>query len=157
MNRRRFISRATGAAGAICLAKNSFGASENLEKSSEFLTMSETILEGEMTYRTLGATGKKVSAIGLGGSHIGKPEMESELLAKTASAATGKYKKFKTDSKFDGTAKNPKWLGGTQENQFWITNYKLRMSKNIRGSVKIKNASAILRQKHFLFLDVLGN
>ncbi len=38
------------------------------------------------------------------------------LLAKTKTAAmTGKFEKFKTDSKFDGTAKNPKWLGGMQE------------------------------------------
>ncbi len=48
-----------------------------------------------------------------------KPMTQTEistLLAKTASAAaTGKYEKFKTDSRFDGTAKNPKWLGGTQE------------------------------------------
>lgn len=48
-----------------------------------------------------------------------KPYTESEmtaLLAKTKEAAmTGKFEKFKTDSRFDGTAKNPKWLGGMQE------------------------------------------
>lgn len=38
------------------------------------------------------------------------------LLAKTAAAArTGKFERFKTDMKFDGTAKNPKWLGGMEE------------------------------------------
>ncbi len=38
------------------------------------------------------------------------------LLAKTKSAAmTGKFERFKTDSRFDGTAKNPKWLGGVPE------------------------------------------
>ena len=38
------------------------------------------------------------------------------LLAKTKSAAmTGKFERFKTDNRFDGTAKNPKWLGGMQE------------------------------------------
>ena len=38
------------------------------------------------------------------------------ILAKTKEAAmTGKFEKFKTDNRFDGTAKNPKWLGGTQE------------------------------------------
>lgn len=39
-------------------------------------------------------------------------EEVSTLLAKTKNAAmTGKFEKFKTDSRFDGTAKNPKWLG----------------------------------------------
>ena len=33
-----------------------------------------------MIYRTLGSTGQKVSAIGLGGFHIGNPVMESESL-----------------------------------------------------------------------------
>lgn len=37
------------------------------------------------------------------------------LLAKTAEAAkTGKFERFKTDAKFDGTAKNPRWLGGME-------------------------------------------
>jgi tyrosyl-tRNA synthetase len=34
------------------------------------------------------------------------------LLARTAQAAqTGRYELFKTDQRFDGTAKNPQWLG----------------------------------------------
>ena len=38
------------------------------------------------------------------------------ILGKTKSAAmTGKLEKFKTDNRFDGTAKNPKWLGGMSE------------------------------------------
>ena len=32
-------------------------------------------LRGEMLYRLLGSTGERVSAIGLGGSHIGKPAL----------------------------------------------------------------------------------
>jgi len=35
---------------------------------------------GDMIYRTLGKTGEKVSAIGLGGSHIGRPAQESEAI-----------------------------------------------------------------------------
>lgn len=36
----------------------------------------------------------------------------SALLARTAQAAsTGRYELFKTDVRFDGTAKNPQWLG----------------------------------------------
>jgi predicted aldo/keto reductase-like oxidoreductase len=36
----------------------------------------------------------------------------SALLARTAQAAsTGRYELFKTDVRYDGTAKNPQWLG----------------------------------------------
>jgi predicted aldo/keto reductase-like oxidoreductase len=39
-------------------------------------------------------------------------EAVNHLLARTATAAaTGKYELFKTDSRFDGTAQNPQWLG----------------------------------------------
>ena len=36
-------------------------------------------LRGEMLYRKLGRTGETVSAIGLGGSHIAKPEVSEEI------------------------------------------------------------------------------
>ncbi len=40
------------------------------------------------------------------------PEQVSDLLARTAQAASaGKYEPFKTDTPFDSTAHNPKWLG----------------------------------------------
>jgi len=35
---------------------------------------------GDMIYRTLGKTGERVSAIGLGGSHIGRPSTEAEAI-----------------------------------------------------------------------------
>ncbi|QEL20655.1 aldo/keto reductase [Limnoglobus roseus] len=39
-------------------------------------------------------------------------EQVAELLGRTAKAAAeGKYERFKTTNGFDGTAKNPKWLG----------------------------------------------
>ena len=44
---------------------------------------------------------------------MSKPD-QTALLARTREAAlTGKYEPFKTSSIFDGTANNPKWLGGT--------------------------------------------
>ncbi|MBW4451125.1 MAG: hypothetical protein KME38_31045 [Spirirestis rafaelensis WJT71-NPBG6] len=39
-------------------------------------------------------------------------EQTAALLAKTAKvAAKGEYELFKTSDRFDGTAKNPQWLG----------------------------------------------
>jgi len=48
-------------------------------------TLSASVLSaqtksGDMIYRTLGKTGEKVSAIGLGGAHIGRPKEESEAI-----------------------------------------------------------------------------
>ncbi len=78
MNRRNFISQAAIAAGAIALAKDGFAAVENAPHSTDFTAAPTPVLEGEMFYRTLGATGEKVSAIGLGGYHIGKPPLEAD-------------------------------------------------------------------------------
>src|SRR5947208_14017306 len=41
---------------------------------------------GDMIYRTLGRTGEKVSAIGLGGFHIGLPQDEPEGIRVIGSA-----------------------------------------------------------------------
>jgi len=41
--------------------------------------MAEADVRGEMPYRTLGRTGEKVSAIGLGGWHIGLPKVDEKL------------------------------------------------------------------------------
>src|SRR6266436_2665643 len=154
VSRRSFLKSAATAAV--------FGAS------SPHTLMAET-KEG-MPQRALGRTGEKVSAIGLGGYHIGKQADEAEsitiilesktvtpieclhyalnlptstvitgidslkvldhaleaaktfkpmskeaitrLLARTAAAgATGRFELFKTESRYDGTAHNPQWLG----------------------------------------------
>ncbi|MEO7338454.1 MAG: aldo/keto reductase [Caldimonas sp.] len=42
---------------------------------------------GDMLYRTLGRTGEKVSAIGLGGAHIGKPPVDEPLAIKLIQSA----------------------------------------------------------------------
>jgi len=80
MNRRDFLGAATVAAGTLALTQNGLGAEENLFTAAENFSTPETTIEGEMIYRTLGATGEKVSAIGLGGFHIGKPETEAESI-----------------------------------------------------------------------------
>ena len=42
------------------------------------LTSSPGTLSGEMLYRTLGRTGERISPIGLGGFHIGKPRLTDD-------------------------------------------------------------------------------
>ncbi len=54
---------------------------------------------GPMPMRTLGSTGVSVSAIGLGGFHMGSQLLESESI------------KNKTSIQFDSTTQNPEWLG----------------------------------------------
>jgi aryl-alcohol dehydrogenase-like predicted oxidoreductase len=61
VNRRIFLSEAVTAATLL-------GAQSEDER------------RGEMIYRTLGRTGQKVSAIGLGGSHIGRMKNEQEAI-----------------------------------------------------------------------------
>jgi hypothetical protein len=41
-------------------------------------------------------------------------ERESLLARTKEAAATGKHELFKTAQKYDGTAKNPKWLEGAE-------------------------------------------
>jgi aryl-alcohol dehydrogenase-like predicted oxidoreductase len=45
--------------------------------------------DGEMIYRTLGRTGERVSAIGLGGFHIGTLEEKSDAIASFAAPRIG--------------------------------------------------------------------
>lgn len=69
MDRRDFLKSATGAVGAAAAA--------------QFLTESAQAASagaeaGGMIYRPLGRTGERVSAIGLGGYHIGKPSLSEQ-------------------------------------------------------------------------------
>lgn len=63
LHRRDLFGALAGAAAAGALSEN--------------LPAAET-RSGDMIYRTLGRTGEKVSAIGLGGSHIGNPKDAAE-------------------------------------------------------------------------------
>ena len=81
MNRRKFTSKTAVGAGALAMTHKAFGA-ENMAKTNQTMTFEtpKTTLEGEMIYRTLGSTGEKVSAIGLGGFHLSKPKTDEEAI-----------------------------------------------------------------------------
>ena len=81
MNRRNFIGKTAAAAGALALTHGVFGGEPAAETSqADTLDTPKTTLEGEMIYRTLGSTGEKVSAIGLGGFHLSKPPTDEETV-----------------------------------------------------------------------------
>src|SRR5881397_1651698 len=65
MPRRDFVESVAVAGAALSLGASAWGAETK---------------SGEMIYRTLGRTGEKVSAIGLGGYHIGVPPQEEESI-----------------------------------------------------------------------------
>jgi len=79
MNRRKFISKTAVGAGALAITHKAFGA-ENMAEANQTMSFEtpQTTLEGEMIYRMLGATGERVSAIGLGGFHLSKPKTDEE-------------------------------------------------------------------------------
>jgi predicted aldo/keto reductase-like oxidoreductase len=71
MNRRQFLKAAAGSALLTAILK----------------ARDESLASSGMQYRTLGRTGERVSIIGVGGHHIGRPsvsERESERIIRTA-------------------------------------------------------------------------
>ena len=69
MDRRDFLKSATGAVGAAAAAKMMTVRAQAASESTDTTGM---------MYRTLGRTGERVSAIGLGGYHIGKPSLSEQ-------------------------------------------------------------------------------
>ena len=83
MDRRSFISSTLTSAGfavlmpSLRVGETEVSSTEAAADGSLMLPKSANagVLRGEMLYRSLGSTGVEVSAIGLGGSHIGKPAL----------------------------------------------------------------------------------
>jgi predicted aldo/keto reductase-like oxidoreductase len=72
MNRRLFIKFSAMAASAA--------AAYNLLEMTSMAEPTNSVKDGDMIYRTLGRTGVSISAIGLGGYHIGSVESDDESI-----------------------------------------------------------------------------
>jgi predicted aldo/keto reductase-like oxidoreductase len=93
ISRRQFLkqtsgSLALGVAASQALIRPISAAAQAAAESSDRTQQSEK-REGDMIYRQLGQTGERVSLIGLGGYHLGKPQLSDEESIKIVRAAIG--------------------------------------------------------------------
>jgi len=63
--RREFLETISGVSIATLISQEAYAADER---------------KGDMIYRKLGRTGESISAIGIGGSHIGRPKEDQEAI-----------------------------------------------------------------------------
>ncbi len=120
MERRSFLRRAAAAAVAGAIAPAVAQTTENqgnghpatqVPLGREFLTEANAsdvsalprvthpgTLRGEMLYRPLGTTGVEVSAIGMGGSHVGKPTISDDEAVRMIHAALDRGMNFLDNS-----------------------------------------------------------
>jgi predicted oxidoreductase len=97
MERRGFIKASAAGAGMVAMtagAASSPTASAPQDTSKDNFDPRQLLrvkdpgeMRGEMLYRPLGSTGEKVSAIGLGGAHIGKSPVDEPMAVRLVHAA----------------------------------------------------------------------
>ncbi len=134
ISRRNFLkttssSLAFGVAAGQAMLRPIAAAAEAASDSSEHIRRGET-RSGDMLYRTLGRTKEKVSIIGLGGFHIGKPQLSDAESINIVRSAIDRGVTF-LDNCWD-------YNGGTSE---------IRMGKALRDGY---------RQKVFLMTKIDG-
>jgi hypothetical protein len=80
MERRDFLRCITAAAGLPAAARYNLYAGAPPEPPGAGLPRPQETVRGDMRYRALGRTSEEVSAIGLGGHHIGRQKDENESI-----------------------------------------------------------------------------
>jgi hypothetical protein len=86
MDRREFV-RSAVLSGIAASIGGKMSAQKNGQLASSQQASDQQKTSGGMIYRTLGKTGEKVSAIGMGGFHIGQPKLSDEESVRLVRAA----------------------------------------------------------------------
>ena len=117
MERRNFLrSLAVGApAASVGFGQNAATpatAGESKTASAQIPRVTEPgELRGEMLYRKFGHTGETVSAIGLGGSHIGKPQLEQSEATRLIHQAIDRGITFMDNCWDYNEGRSERWMG----------------------------------------------
>lgn len=126
MDRRKFLqSSLAGAALAVTTSANDSSAAEtksmppqnpdathgSLDPNQLLRVTNAGEMRGEMLYRTLGHTGEKVSAIGLGGAHLSRKPFDEPTAAKLIHAAIDRGINFLDNSWDYGNGHSERWMG----------------------------------------------
>ena len=114
MERRRFL-RGLTAAGAIAplgLAQQSATQATEVSAAAQIPRVTDPgELRGEMLYRRFGSTGEMVSAIGLGGSHIGKPSLTQPESTRLIHGAIDRGINFMDNCWDYNEGRSERWMG----------------------------------------------
>jgi aryl-alcohol dehydrogenase-like predicted oxidoreductase len=105
VTRREFIKTAVAAGVAVSAVGSHALAADQGEK------------KGEMIYRTLGKTGEKVSAIGLGGFHLGSAKSENEAV-RILRTAVDRGMTFMDNCWDYHDGKSEEWMGKALQNGY---------------------------------------
>jgi predicted aldo/keto reductase-like oxidoreductase len=106
---------------------------------------------GDMIYRTLGKTGERVSAIGLGGSHIGRPQEEQEAI-RIIRSAIDRGITFMDNCWDYANGKCEQWMGDALRDGY---RKKVFLMTKFDGRTKAATAKQIDESLHRLQTDVI--
>jgi aryl-alcohol dehydrogenase-like predicted oxidoreductase len=124
---RRDLLKTTATSGLIAAGFAAYGAikpllaqtaEDNPPNPDELLAANPTVTKkGEMLYRTLGRTGQQISAIGLGGFHIGKIKEEQDSI-KLIRTAIDRGINFMDNSWDYHNGRSERWMGKALKNGY---------------------------------------